>query len=128
MRGSVRADAIALVLRAYWRASASGASSVRRAECTGAGPADDSRGTRGTVRTPGSGAADARRLHRRGDALHLNAFVGVIGSRLTVELRHAEASRVVQRDEPPLIVEHGTARAPSLRGRAIVQQAFVVVQ
>src|SRR2546423_2109552 len=43
MRGSVRADAIALVLRAYWRASASGASSVRRAESTGAGPADDSR-------------------------------------------------------------------------------------
>src|SRR5262249_32232320 len=75
-----------------------------------------------------SGETNARLLDRRGDPLDLDALVGVVLSLAAVELRNVRAPGVVERDQPPLIVEHGAAGAAALGGSPVVHEALVVVE
>ena len=65
---------------------------------------------------------------RTQDTLKIKAFIGRIGSALSIQHLHFHAPGVMQCKQIPLLVKYGTARAAALGGRPVMHPRFLVVK
>ena len=77
----------------------------------------------------GAPAASSQPLpHGIKDAMKGESLIRGISTGLTIELPHLHAPCMVQCDQIPLLDEHGTTRASSLGGRAVVNPRNFMIE